>query len=253
MIACSPSVTNEDGEQVAGFRLRNKPYMDVKDGNIFVGSYDGYLYCFSMNGKMLWRFKTGEFIGWSHPTIYDKKIFFGSFDKNVYCLDMSGRLVWKFLTGDFVGESPLVYKDRVYSGSNDGYMYCLDMDGKMVWKFRCGGGVATSPIIINDIIYFGSLDTYFYALDTGGNMLWKFGTGFSTQMPVTSIIGRVSVITKRFFSIWKPETRKTIEVFKAPQNMQVDYKPMGVYSSDTPYSIETPYTMKKKRKEPWEL
>ncbi len=56
-------------------------------------------------------------------------LYFGSNDRNVYSLDLQGKLRWRYETGDIVPGSPCVRDGIVYIGSVDGCVYALKADG----------------------------------------------------------------------------------------------------------------------------
>jgi len=64
---------------------------------------------------------------YSSPAVADGKVFVGSYDGKIYCLDEDdGSLIWSYLTGDDVDSSPAVADGKVFVGSNDHNIYCLD-------------------------------------------------------------------------------------------------------------------------------
>ena len=56
----------------------------------------------------------------------DGYVYFGSRDGYVYCLSPQGKLVWKYRTGDQVDASPVLGADgTLYVGSDDGRLYAF--------------------------------------------------------------------------------------------------------------------------------
>ncbi len=164
---------------------------------LYVGCTDNNLYALEADtGNILWAFRTGGLVI-SIPSVINNHIYFGSFDKNFYCLDADGKLKWKFLTGDSIawpagvsddGEQAWSLLDRngnrqvnngvLYFGSFDNYFYSLTLDGEFKWKFLAGNVISACPVIHNNILYFGSWDKNFYSLDAeSGLMKWRFVTG----------------------------------------------------------------------------
>jgi len=152
----------------------------VSGDHVYVGSREGYVYCFDKNtGKEIWKFKTGDWAD-SSPAVSENYVYVGSNDWYIYSLDKNtGKEIWKFKTGSWVGSSPAVSENYVYVGSRDGYVYCFDKNtGKLKWKFKTEGGVGSSPAVSGDYVYVGSGDSYVYCLDKNiGEEIWKFKTG----------------------------------------------------------------------------
>ncbi len=177
----------------------------AKDGIIFIGSEDGYLYAIEENsGNLKWKFKTNGAIH-SSPSIYENTIYFGSFDGYYYAVDTkTGNQIWKFRTGgenwyretgiegamdnlwDYFLSSPVIYKDdkqaSVLFGSSDGNVYSLDAKkGSLNWKFKTNGPIHSTPVIDKNILYIGGWDANLYAINcTTGKEKWKFSTGTKT-------------------------------------------------------------------------
>ncbi|PKP57657.1 MAG: hypothetical protein CVT88_08575 [Candidatus Altiarchaeales archaeon HGW-Altiarchaeales-1] len=118
------------------------------------------------NLKLKWKFKTGSYVR-SSPTISGNFVYVGSWDGYVYCLNKNtGELIWKFETGSGVWSSPAISGNFVYVGSYDSYVYCLNKNtGKLLWKFQTGNYVSSSPAISGNFVYVGSNDSYVYCLN----------------------------------------------------------------------------------------
>jgi outer membrane protein assembly factor BamB len=65
---------------------------------VYFGSYDDNFYALNItDGKVVWRFKTGNNI-LSPAAINDGLVYFGSEDNNIYALNAtSGDLIWKYI------------------------------------------------------------------------------------------------------------------------------------------------------------
>lgn len=50
------------------------------------------------SGRLFWKFPAGGPVAHTNPAFHDGKVYFGCWDCNLYCITMNGRLVWKFRT-----------------------------------------------------------------------------------------------------------------------------------------------------------
>jgi len=152
----------------------------VVDGNVYLGSWDNYVYCLDVSsGNLVWKYLTGDEV-WSHPAVADGKVYIGSEDHNFYCLDaFNGGLLWNYTTGNMVTSSAGVVGGRVYFGSDDYNVYCLDAaNGNLIWNYTTNNYVRSSPAVADGKVYTGSQDNNIYCLDaSNGNLVWKYTTG----------------------------------------------------------------------------
>ncbi|UCE75202.1 MAG: PQQ-binding-like beta-propeller repeat protein, partial [Methanomassiliicoccales archaeon] len=106
------------------------------NNRIYVGSADGYLYCFDANAgsaTILWQLSIGA--TWSSPAITNDRLYIGSTNNYLYCVNMSQTFgseeyYWRGNTYGNVYSSPAVSDGKVYVGSrrtspNDGQIYCF--------------------------------------------------------------------------------------------------------------------------------
>jgi len=130
----------------------------VKDGVLYVGNLDGYLYAIqTADGQLKWRFKAGGGIT-SSPAVAGGMVYFGSKDDHVYAVDTATgkKVVWKFKTGDDVLSSPKIIDSVLFIGSNDNNFYALDAkSGKEKCHFTTKGPVISYPAFFQDLVFFG--------------------------------------------------------------------------------------------------
>jgi len=97
-----------------------------KNNLVYIGSSDGYIYCFNAtNGNLNWKFQTdGEVT--SSPSITNETVFVGSKDSFLYAINsINGTLKWKYRTGYEIISSPEPYDGIIYVGSSDHYLYAI--------------------------------------------------------------------------------------------------------------------------------
>ena len=178
----------------------------VKDGIIYFGSDDGYLYAVDATSHMLkWKFQTGGAIR-SKPAITDNLVYIASDDSILYAVSINrGDMVWKTQTGDpgpkrnpmfswndyqlgssgfdVFTSSPTVQDNIVYVGGTDDNLYAIDADtGHVNWKFHAETtmeGIRQTPVVGNGMVYFGDIFGNFYAIDIKtGNQVWAYPVPF---------------------------------------------------------------------------
>jgi outer membrane protein assembly factor BamB len=154
--------------------ITSRPY--VKNSNIFVGSWDTYLYSIKGNtGEINWLYETG----WGFDTnaiSSDGIIYVGSNDNNFYAIDENnGNLIWILSCYSGIHASPIVYNNNIIFGSDDGRIYNIEKNtGEIKWFFAPGDTIddrvnyRTTPIISNFVVKSGNLffgaNGYIYAI-----------------------------------------------------------------------------------------
>ena len=130
----------------------------IKDGVLYVGNLDGYLYAIqTADGKLKWRFKAGGGIT-SSPAVEGGAVYFGSKDDHVYAVDTATgkKVLWKFKAGDDVLSSPRIVDGVLFIGSNDNNFYALDAKtGKEKCHFTAKGPVISYGAFFQDLVFFG--------------------------------------------------------------------------------------------------
>ena len=146
---------------------------------IYFGSIDHCLCALDMQGRLLWRFKSGDaFDPGSGFTIEGDVVYFGSKDFNLYAV-RNGKVLWKFPTGNMIFSEPIISGDLLYFGSTDSNLYCINKrTGKEIWRFPAGGPVLYAEKSGSSIV-FGCHDCNLYCVSDQGKLLWKFHTSLN--------------------------------------------------------------------------
>jgi outer membrane protein assembly factor BamB len=175
-------------------------------GRLFVGAYDGHVYCLSTGGRVIWTgsaqprlFGGSDF--YSTPAVAYRRVYIGSTDGKVYSFGAaSGHRLWSHSTGGYVYASPAVWRQRILVGSYSGTFSAFDAGtGEPDWTFHAGGPISGSAVVVNGIVYFATLHEKHlkngrtYALDARtGKELWSFPDGKYT--PVVAVRGKLFLI-----------------------------------------------------------
>jgi outer membrane protein assembly factor BamB/tRNA A-37 threonylcarbamoyl transferase component Bud32 len=161
----------------------------VRDGVVYVGSYDSNVYALSAeDGKFLWKYATEGGIG-SSPCIEQGRVFIGSSDRVAYAINAdTGRIVWTCPTKESVWSSPRAAFDHVFFGSDDWHLYAANIhSGRVAWAFETEGKVRSSPAVGGDTVFVGSEGGMVYAVDISGKLRWRFRARRGvTSSPVAS-------------------------------------------------------------------
>jgi outer membrane protein assembly factor BamB len=175
-------------------------------GHLFVGAYDGHVYCLSKSGKILWRgsaqprlFGGSDF--YSTPAVAYGRVYIGSTDGKVYAFGTTdGHRLWSHSTGGYVYASPAVWRRRILVGSYSGKFSAFDAGtGEPDWTFHAGGPISGSTVVVGTVVYFATLheknlkNGRTYALDVRtGKELWTYPDGKYT--PIVAVRGKLFLI-----------------------------------------------------------
>jgi hypothetical protein len=146
----------------------------VADDSVFVGSFDGCLYCFGLaDGAVRWRCELG---GWVHssPAVDEQTVFVGTVsirrdEKPTFsAIDRAtGAIKSQFDMPDAVYSSPTVWGDTVLVGCRDGHLYAFDRTAEQmqpIWTYKTRSYVHASPVVVGDTVLVASYDGGLYAL-----------------------------------------------------------------------------------------
>ena len=160
----------------------------IHNGSVYIGSYDGYMYCLDAeNGNLKWKFGDEDFLNpiESGPAIKDGFLYFGDGCGNFYCLDtLTGEKIWTFQADLGIMASPFITENFIYLTCSRGKIYCLHIkSGVLKWSYKTEGIlIKTAPFVSKGLLYCGSsgrtnLQELFYCLDAEtGIKKWDFKT-----------------------------------------------------------------------------
>ncbi len=159
----------------------------VKDGVLYVGNLDGYMYAIhTADGSLKWRYQTGGGIT-SSALVVDGTVYFGSKDDKVYAIDAATgtELKWQFQTGGDVLSSPMIKDGVLWVGSNDHKFYALDAaTGEEKCHFLTQGEVVSYGVFYKNLVFFGGGqgDASVYALDRANcKQFFRYKTGYKIE------------------------------------------------------------------------
>lgn len=154
-----------------------------KNGHIYVGSDDGYLYCLNNQGLVIWRYGTTSKIICT-PTIgSDGNIYFTNWlNSTLYCISPDGELMFKYNLGEYnTGSSPIFGYDNtlyVLSGNDNISILFAFKDNNLSWNCTLPAITGSTPTIANDgTLYMVSTHHELVAVNWDGSV--KFVKGIS--------------------------------------------------------------------------
>jgi outer membrane protein assembly factor BamB len=122
--------------------------------SVYFGSDDGFIYSVDSDGSLKWKSKLNGKIRSSSPCLYGDLIFIGTYNGGIYCLhQFYGTTNWYKTIEKPVLSSPLLVKDRIIFGASDCKLYCFDLRGSKLWEFETGGKIWSSLPAVKMINY----------------------------------------------------------------------------------------------------
>ncbi|MEW6619859.1 MAG: fibronectin type III domain-containing protein [bacterium] len=166
---------------------RSNPIIDTQ-GRIYVGAEDSYLYCFSPQGKLIWKYLVNGKINTSVAIGEDGVIYVVSPDKNLYALTPNGSLKWKYPVKFPVESSPVIAPNlAIFTFTSNGKIYSIHPDGRIRWTSEVSEVTTTQTPIIDDNgnIFIGAegINGGLFCLDSKGNIKWQYnkaGSAFTS-------------------------------------------------------------------------
>ncbi|MEO0180400.1 MAG: PQQ-binding-like beta-propeller repeat protein [candidate division WOR-3 bacterium] len=123
-----------------------------------------------------------------------KRILFGSNDGYFYCLSGYGSLIWRYHLGGYTNSSPSYAdldgdgSVEVLIGNSDGFLFCFGVDGSLKWRFPINCDVHRGPAIA-DLDGDGFLEVLSSAhhhdtlncIRHDGNLAWRKVMGYDVH------------------------------------------------------------------------
>lgn len=139
--------TFDAGSSVLGF-------VGGDNGAVYISTADGRVFSINaIDGRKKWDFLAGGMV-FTGFEVSNRNVYFGSLDQRLYCFSQSGEKIWSFLTGGPVASCPLIFGDMLYFGSGDTFFYCLNTKKREVeWTFQVGFGSSSSlEAVVKNIV-----------------------------------------------------------------------------------------------------
>jgi outer membrane protein assembly factor BamB len=99
-------------------------------------------------------YTTGGMVASSSAAIYGERIFVGSLDGTLRAFKLDGTVLWTTGSWGAIHSSPAVANGVVYVGSDDGALYAVRAsDGEVLWSWYLGDPVMSSPAVAGGRVY----------------------------------------------------------------------------------------------------
>jgi outer membrane protein assembly factor BamB len=150
-------------------------------GNLILApASDHYVYAVDPQGKLSWKFQTGQGI-WAQPAADKDHIYLASLDHYLYALPLTGgNPVWKSSIVSAVVSGPVLGSDgNLYLGTIGKEVLAVNAaNGKVVWRYTTADAIWSQPALADGVIYIGDLSGSVYAIDQkSGALKWKVDMG----------------------------------------------------------------------------
>ena len=174
------------------------PVID-KNGVLYIGARDNYLYAINPDGSERWRYNINDWSSFSAALAEDGTIYIGSHDDYLYAINSDGSLKWRFHAAGSIwgaptiGKAGTIYFGVLGPGDYTGWVYAVNPDGSEKWHTDVGDYVYTTPALAEDgTVYITSNDLHLYALHPeNGSILWTFHTGEGMGCPSVGADGTI--------------------------------------------------------------
>lgn len=139
---------------------------------------NGEVWCLDADdGKLIWSNKVGRVVLGSivHADGY---LYVGSCDGALTCFDLDGKFIHVWNAHEPIKTSPAVTREHVYFMTDSGRLYALDRKDfrKPVWQCRVGTGglFISSPVVGNGHVYVGTAGSGFMCLGEAAGQIKEY-------------------------------------------------------------------------------
>ena len=145
---------------------------------VYFGCRDGYLYAFTPEGELAWKYRPGAGIGAS-PCCAGDRVICADYRGNLFCLDAnSGKALWSISTRSKIVSTPEQSADIVFAATTDGRVFAVRLgDGRKLWEKKLGPSIRANLAAGKDYVLAVTTGGTLARLDRRGTILWKTNIG----------------------------------------------------------------------------
>ena len=115
-----------------------------------------------------WEYYTGNWI-FSSPVYANGHIYFGDENSFINKMSLDGQLIWRFRTGNdqSLRATVAIHQGRIFMGNmGDKTFLAVDEErGEALWRYQAGGDLFVSPVIDDSTVFFACTAGNLYALN----------------------------------------------------------------------------------------
>ena len=215
LTGATPATVPEKPKLLSSFQtgddIKSSPVVDGQ--TIFCGSTDGTMYAVGFDGKLKWKFVSGNSIE-APALVIDGSVLFGQLDGLFYRLDeKTGEEIWKYKTDNQIMGSANWMKVgnqvRLFVGSYDYNLHCFGFPkGDSIWRYESDNYINGAPALYGKNAVFGGCDGFMHLvnIETGKvskKLNWK-PTLLRRPWLTVSLLMWAIMKPGSFASIWKP-------------------------------------------------
>lgn len=194
IIADSPSLA---WKALLGGSVDGSPI--VVGDRVFVGANNGVFAAFGADdGQLLWRVELEGAVCSAAAAAGDRLVV-GTSRRFLYCFSLEGKPLWRTHAWDAIVASPAVVGELCIWGSMDGILHATRLsDGSAVWQRELSGGISGAVAVADETVYVSDEGGGVWAVRAGdGEVLWKVESGcLGMAAPVVTadavVVGLVS-------------------------------------------------------------
>lgn len=149
---------------------------------VLFNGYDGTTRVLNAaDGKLVWSYKTDDFVNGSPAIVDGRFLVFGGCDAQLHVVNLAdGSLVHKITTSAQIPASIATFGTMAFCGNYANETVAFDVVGaKVAWVYQDRAlPFFSSPAINEQLVLIGSRDKHLHAIKrTSGELAWKFKTG----------------------------------------------------------------------------
>ncbi len=149
---------------------------------VLINGYDGTTRVLhAADGKVVWSYKTDDYINGSPAVVDGRFLVFGGCDSQLHVVNLKdGTLVHKIPTSAQILASIATYGSMAFGGNYGNETVAFDViGGKVAWTYQDRAlPFFSSPAVNEKLVLIGSRDKHLHAIDRQtGTAVWKFPTG----------------------------------------------------------------------------
>ncbi|MEO7412924.1 MAG: PQQ-binding-like beta-propeller repeat protein, partial [Opitutaceae bacterium] len=149
---------------------------------VLLNGYDGTTRVLNAaDGKIVWSYKTDDYINGSPAVVDGRYLVFGGCDAQLHVVNLKdGSLVHKIPANAYIPASIGTYGTMAFCGNYANQTVAFDVvGGTIAWTYEDRAlPFFSSPAVNERLVLIGSRDKHLHAIDRKtGVGVWKFGTG----------------------------------------------------------------------------